>query len=427
MNDISDLASLNFEDLAQADLFDLVTSSSKEEAGLEEEDEEMRSRSCSPAWPGQEQRYTSITLINGEQICLRDTETRAHTPPAEWGDSCAPDTMDLNSILCGGVVERVTSTVAPAMELPGMAGVGGAGEVSSTVPSSSLPLPPGSIKTILASQLPLPVPARLRPSLRSPAPRLVISSSSLEAAATNNNSLLRSALTSKQGAGGVVVLEPERDTEPRTLLATVKTESERQTAEDILLLQLEGREAVARLKHGDTRINNQLFPNTRVTRGPAPAPDTVKSPAPAPKLPSAPSSSVISIEVDVAGNLVLHKTGDPPSPAPAPAPATKLAHLAKVSRKYHRRSKEEPKKESRLLHYCHICNKGFKDKYSVNVHVRTHTGEKPFSCQLCGKCFRQKAHLAKHQQTHASKQGADSQPSSNILQISSNEAESHRF
>ena len=50
----------------------------------------------------------------------------------------------------------------------------------------------------------------------------------------------------------------------------LQTESERQTAEDILLLQLEGREAVARLKHGDTRINNQLFPNTRVTRGPAP-------------------------------------------------------------------------------------------------------------------------------------------------------------
>ena len=227
MNDISDLASLNFEDLAQADLFDLVTSSSKEEAGLEEEDEEMRSRSCSPAWPGQEQRYTSITLINGEQICLRDTETRATTPPAEWGDSCAPDTMDLNSILCGGVVERVTSTVAPAMELPGMAGPGGAGEVSSTVPSSLAgPLPPGSIKTILASQLPLPVPARLRPGLRSPGPRLVISSSSLEAAATNNNSLLRSALTSKQQPGSVLLLEPERDTEPRTVLATVKVSTE---------------------------------------------------------------------------------------------------------------------------------------------------------------------------------------------------------
>lgn len=443
MNDISDLASLGFEDLAQADLFDLVTSTKEEP---EDGDEAMSRSSVSPEpemFSGSEpEPYTHITLINGEQICLRDTEGGGE----DWcgGDSVTSDTLDLNYILAAGVVERVSSSSNTDLmddldwdpeEVSSSTGSLTVTPVPVTGGQSTIIRPR---HTILASQLPLPVPARLRAGPGAVKNTVVISSSSLvssdtsNVASNNNNSLLRSALIGKQtamvSANGSVLISGDTQT-ARTVLATVKTECEPGEVsggphvDDILMLSMEGREAVARLKDGAS----QLFPNTRVTHGDMESQTGLKPASAA----SAASSSVISIEVDGSGNLVLHKSAPTDLHTEARTVNTsgldtnKISSLAKLSRKYHRRSKEEPKKESRLLHYCHICNKGFKDKYSVNVHVRTHTGEKPFSCQLCGKCFRQKAHLAKHQQTHASKQGSES-GQGGVLSNNA-EAASHRF
>ncbi|XP_026490550.2 zinc finger protein 605-like [Vanessa tameamea] len=83
----------------------------------------------------------------------------------------------------------------------------------------------------------------------------------------------------------------------------------------------------------------------------------------------------------------------------------KIVEQKKSSSNYKKKAESEklkrgPKPKPKQEHSCYQCDKQFKCKAQLEMHVRTHTGDKPFTCMFCPRKFTQKHNLTIHLRMH---------------------------